>query len=128
MRCVIGRFGPLALSLSLAACQGGAALDIPPPPSDWQPQGINAANIAAMAAHPADLVRGHGDRQRTGWEATAPVLRLWRDRVKPLPISPLEMGAAGGAPGGGAPSGDPAAAPGGASGGGSPPSPPAGGS
>lgn len=127
MNPVVRRFGTLGLSLALAACQGVAALDLPPPPSDWRPQGVNAANIAAMAAHPGDLVRGHGDPGRTAQDVTTPVLRLWSDRVKPLPGSPLDMGGSGDASGGSAgaaPSAPASAAPSA----GSPPSPPVGGS
>ena len=127
MRPMLRCFGLLGLSLTLSACQGTAALDLPPPPSDWQPQGVNAANIAAMAAHPGDLVRGRGDRRRTGQDVAAPVLRLWQDRVKPLPGSALDMAGAGDASGA-SPGGAPGGSPGAASGGGSPPSPPAGGS
>lgn len=97
----------LGLSLALAACQNPEALDIPPPLAKWQPEGVNAANIAAMAVHPYDVVRGHGDPRRVGGEAALPVRRLWQDRVKPLPGSMLGSAGAPDSP----PSGGSAGAP-----------------
>jgi len=80
----------LFLALVLGGCAGGGMdFDIPPPDSGWQPQGVNAVNISVMAAHPADLVRGHGDPGALGEEATPPVEQLWSGHPKPLPVSDL---------------------------------------
>jgi hypothetical protein len=66
----------------------------------WHPTGANAANLAAMAADPADLVRGRGTGASDGLAAAAAVDRLRHDHVKPLPegnstSSAIPSGAAG---------------------------------
>ncbi|MGI4941903.1 MAG: CpaD family pilus assembly lipoprotein [Janthinobacterium lividum] len=53
----------------------------------WQPSGANEANLAAMVADPADLVRGKEAEGSDGQRAAAAVARLRLDRVKPLPDS-----------------------------------------
>jgi hypothetical protein len=83
----------LFLALVVGGCTGGGMdFDIPPPDSGWQPQGVNAVNISVMAAHPADLVRGHGEAGALGQEATPAVERLWSGRVKSLPASDIGAG------------------------------------
>ena len=52
---------PLVLLLLGAGSLGGCArLDTYNRPYTWHPSGANAANLAAMVAHPADLQLGHG--------------------------------------------------------------------
>ena len=52
---------PLVLLLLGAGSLGGCArLDSYNRPYTWHPSGANAANLAAMVAHPADLQLGHG--------------------------------------------------------------------
>jgi len=52
---------PLVLLLVGAGSLGGCArLDTYNRPYTWHPSGANAANLAAMVAHPADLQLGHG--------------------------------------------------------------------
>ncbi len=88
----------LFLALALAGCvaPGRMDFDVIPADSGWQPQGVNAVNIAVMAAHPTDLVRGHGDPGTLGQQAVPPVERLWIDRVKPLPASEISSDASTG--------------------------------
>jgi len=69
----------------------------------WEPTGSNAANIAAMAADPHDLVSGHGVVVREAAEPALAVGHIVADQPKSL------QGSGGGGGGGG----------GGASGGGS---------
>lgn len=76
----------LLLAASLCACQT-IKQDIPPDDTGWVPQGINAANIAAMAAVPRDLAHGRGDLTGTGHTTAQAVIRLWKDQVKPLPTA-----------------------------------------
>lgn len=65
--------------------------------------GTNDANIAAMAANPADLIRGRGVMTVGGKAAEAPIQRLEADHPKAL-LSPGQNsgGGGGGAAGGGA--------------------------
>lgn len=51
----------------------------------WQPEGANAANLAAMVQRPADLLRGRGDPVAERREAADAVKRLWEDRQRPWP-------------------------------------------
>ena len=89
----------LFLALVLGGCSGGLpGLDTIPPDSGWQPQGVNAANIQVMAAHPADLAGGRGDPGALGAESEPAVERLWSDHPKPLPASDIEGDASAGAP------------------------------
>jgi len=76
----------LLVAASLSACQT-VMQDIPPDDPGWVPQGINAGNIAAMAAVPGDLVHGRGDLTGSGHTAAQAVIRLWKDQVKPLPTA-----------------------------------------
>ena len=57
------RFLPpfMLLIASAGAISGCARLDTYNRPYTWHPTGANLANIAAQAAHPGDLVLGHGD-------------------------------------------------------------------
>jgi uncharacterized membrane protein YgcG len=96
-----------ATPLALAACQ---VPDTSGADATWSPKGMNAANLAAMVADPADLVRGRDDPGPDHKLAARAVLDLW--------TNPTGAGAsAGGGSAGGAAAGG-AAAGGGASGGG----------
>ena len=50
----------------------------------WHPTGTYDANIAIMAADPADLVRGRGATASDGHAAAVAIERLRHDHVKPL--------------------------------------------
>ena len=52
--------------------------------STWRPTGANAANLAAMAARPAELARGRGTGPTDGQVVTAAVERLRYGRLKPI--------------------------------------------
>ncbi len=67
----------------------------------WYPGGVNAANLAAQVADPADLQHG---RHATGSDAllaAAAVARLRQDHVKKLPDSGLAQISLAPAPAGG---------------------------
>jgi hypothetical protein len=52
---------------------------------NWNPVGVNAANLAAEVANPTDLIVGHsGDAGTDGHLAAAAIDRLRKDRVKKL--------------------------------------------
>lgn len=53
----------------------------------WHPSGANAANIAAMASRPADLVRGRDTAHANGQEAVSAVQRM-RDADLTVGASP----------------------------------------
>jgi hypothetical protein len=53
----------------------------------WRPTAVNDANLAVMAVNPGDLLRGQGTAASDGMTAAAPIDRLRRDHVKPLPDS-----------------------------------------
>ena len=55
----------------------------------WHPTGANAANLRVMARVPSDLARGARPDRSNGDLATAAVVRLREDRVRPLPDSGL---------------------------------------
>jgi hypothetical protein len=81
----------LLIALALGGCAGGGGdLDIPPADSGWQPEGVNAANIRAMTAHPNGVVAGRDDADAIGAEMTPPVEQLWSGHRKPLPTSSIE--------------------------------------
>jgi hypothetical protein len=87
----------------------------------FRPKGINAANLAAMVADPADLVRGH-DATTPGRKMGAQaVIRLWEKPPAGLQPSTASTGSvapdgmqplAGGQQGSGSPPGAPAPGPG----------------
>ncbi len=74
----------LALSGALAGC---TTLDPLTREGLWHPSGANEANLAAMVADPADLVRGKDYEGTDGQMAAAAVARLRVNRVKQLPDS-----------------------------------------
>ena len=80
---VIWRAAVIASGGLLAGCAG---LDDPyQRDGTWRPEGLNDANIAAMVAHPNDLVAGVNDPVSPGQLSAAAVRRLLTDKVKPLP-------------------------------------------
>ncbi len=87
--------------LALGACQ---VPDTSGADATWSPKGINAANLAAMVADPADLVRGRDDAGPEHKLAAHAVIDLWSNPT----------GAAQGAASGGSGSGSQAASGGGA--------------
>jgi type IV pilus biogenesis protein CpaD/CtpE len=82
----------LLLGLALAAL--GACTEHEPyhREGEWQPEGINAGNMAAMAANPLDLVRGHGASGSAHRTAANAVDRLW----DPATAAPAATGPAAG--------------------------------
>ena len=89
-------------SLALAGC---SSTDPYQRAGTWKPIGVNDANIAAMAANPADLVQGRGSSTGTVRTATSAVDRLWQG----VPAARAQGGAAAvgvGAAGGGARGGE----------------------
>ena len=82
------------LLLALLALGGCAATDTYSRPGTWHPDGANAANLAAMAANPADLLHGRGRGGSDGALAAAAIERLWDG---PPPATGGTGGTAGGA-------------------------------
>ena len=75
-----------ALVVGVSSLAGCAGLDDPyQRDGTWRPVGLNDANIAAMVAHPSDLVVGVDDPVSPGQLSAAAVRRLLTDKVKPLP-------------------------------------------
>jgi hypothetical protein len=50
----------------------------------WHITGVNAANLAAMAANPRDLIVGQDDRHGDGRQAAGAIDHIWQDRPKQL--------------------------------------------
>lgn len=66
----------------------------------WQPEGANAANIAAMVQRPADLLHGRADATWQTHRAADAVDRLWTDRERSFPgHGTTNLGASAGAAG-----------------------------
>ncbi len=105
------------LAASLTALAGLLALSACGPDVDpltreglWHPTHVNRANLVAMVANPADLVRGTGSATADGLLAAAAVERLRTDKVKKLPSADVATDIATGAnenTGGGTTSGAP---------------------
>lgn len=93
--------------LGLAVLALGACQDMDPyrRPGMWQPTGAVQANLAAMAANPNDLIRGHGsDAGTPAAQAVMPIDRIMIDHPKPLPDASSEStgdGSSGGGSGSG---------------------------
>jgi len=84
-------------ALCLLALAGCNSMDPLTRPYVWKPTDINAHNIAAMAANPADLRRGRDKAKRqVGLESDAV------DRLGPATRCRARGGASGGSSGGGA--------------------------
>jgi hypothetical protein len=82
--------GFLALPVVLVCLGGCAGLADPfQRQGTWQATGVNADNLRAMVANPADLRQGRGAPDTNGLEAAAAVTRLRDDKLKRLPGSGL---------------------------------------
>jgi hypothetical protein len=70
--------------LIIAVCMlpGCNSADLDHRPGAWHPNGSNAANIAAMAADPHDLIRGRRGETDSRQAADA-ITRLWQAKAKP---------------------------------------------
>ena len=72
--------------LLLAACETDVPVGVM---EGWHMTGANAANLAAMAARPRDLVRGRGGPAPSGLgdarHAVIGIDRVWQDQPKALP-------------------------------------------
>jgi hypothetical protein len=88
-------------TLGLAACQ---QIDPYTRNEMWQPTGANQGNIAAMAANPNDLIRGHGLPASDSKEPTLAINRIWTDTPKAL-LDPGGTSSSGGSSGSGSGSG-----------------------
>jgi hypothetical protein len=99
----------LAGVLALSAC--GPDVDPLTREGLWHPSHVNRANLVAMVANPADLVRGTGSATADGQLAAAAVTRLRTDKLKKLPQTDIAQGVQSGsneaAGGGGGNSGAP---------------------
>ena len=73
----------LGAVLGLLLLSGCAATDPFHRPGAWRPEGVNQANIAAMLARPADLLRGRDAGGTDSPLATAAVTRLWEGPPSP---------------------------------------------
>ena len=73
----------LSAVLGLLLLSGCAATDPFHRPGAWRPEGVNQANIAAMVARPADLLRGRDAGGTDSPLATAAVTRLWEGAPSP---------------------------------------------
>jgi len=82
----MSRFPIFCLILALAGCN---ATDPYLRPHVWRPSGANEANLRAQVAVPSDLVVATPSSRSDGGLAAAAIVRLRRDRVKPLPDSGL---------------------------------------
>ena len=76
----------------LSGCAGPEPYDFP---NTWRPTGANDANLAVMAAHPADLARGRGTGRADAELAAAAVDRLRTGHVKGLEGGGVSSGGAG---------------------------------
>lgn len=70
--------------LALALMAGCAETDPYRRSGMWQPEGANAANIAAMVERPSDLIRGRSDRMPETRQGRDAIERLWDDRQRSL--------------------------------------------
>jgi type IV pilus biogenesis protein CpaD/CtpE len=71
-------------SISLLALAGCSQIDPLTRPYMWEESGVNAHNVAAMAANPADLTHGRGSPQHRVSEESDPVEHLWAGKPTPL--------------------------------------------
>jgi type IV pilus biogenesis protein CpaD/CtpE len=73
------------IALSVFAVAGCDQMDPLKRPYMWHETEVNAHNIAAMAANPADLIRGQDQRRRRANADSDSVDRLWSGKTVPLP-------------------------------------------
>jgi len=71
-------------ALSLMALGGCGVTDPLTRPYMWEESGVNAHNVAAMAANPADLTHGRDAPQRRVSVESDPVDHLWAGKPTPL--------------------------------------------
>jgi type IV pilus biogenesis protein CpaD/CtpE len=83
--------------LLLGSLAGCAATDTYSRPGTWHPDAANAANIAAMAANPEDLLHGRGSHGSDATLAVGAIERVW-NAAQPNPADP--GGGTGGGTGG----------------------------
>lgn len=81
--------------LVLLALGGCAETDPFLRPAQWQPEGTNSRNLAAMVTTPRDLIRGRGATGSPGIEGGPAVARYWSGKAVPLPTSSSQGAAAG---------------------------------
>jgi len=82
------------IALSLPALGGCGQTDPLTRPYMWEESGVNAHNIAAMAANPADLTHGRDSPQRRVSVESDPVDHLWAGKPTPL-LTSGSMGSTG---------------------------------
>jgi predicted small lipoprotein YifL len=90
--------GAALVLLSLTGC---GQIDPLTRPFSWNPEGVNADNIAAMAANPADLEHGRDTSRRRARVESDGVDRLWSGKPSPLLNGGGSYGGGGGAAAGG---------------------------
>jgi hypothetical protein len=78
------RMAGVTAALSLLALAGCDQIDPLKRPFMWEESGVNASNIAAMAANPTDLTRGRDTPQRRVRVESEAVEHLWNGTPKPL--------------------------------------------
>jgi type IV pilus biogenesis protein CpaD/CtpE len=71
-------------AISLLALAGCNQIDPLTRPYMWEESGVNAHNVAAMAANPADLTHGRDAPQRRVSVESDPVDHLWAGKPTPL--------------------------------------------
>jgi hypothetical protein len=94
LRCAVIALAPLALSACIVPDASRAE-------GPWSPQGVNAANLAAMVKDPADLSHGHGDKGPDHKLAAQAVTTLWENPTTSLSPSGSGNGGGSGASGSG---------------------------
>lgn len=72
----------------------------------WYPTGANAANLAAQAVNPDDLIRGRSDPKQLATGPARSVNRVWTDTPKSLTTGSTSGSGGAGGSGGGTPGGD----------------------
>lgn len=72
------------IGLALGLIAGCSTVDPYLRPGMWQPDGVNAGNIAAMVADPRDMIRAQHPPAAAWKTGAAAVDRLWQDKAKPL--------------------------------------------
>jgi hypothetical protein len=92
-----------AAALVLLSLTGCDQIDPLTRPFSWNPEGVNADNIAAMAANPADLDHGRDTNRRRVRVESDGVDRLWSGKPLPLNGGSSYGGGGGGSGGGGTP-------------------------
>jgi hypothetical protein len=92
-----------AATACLLALTGCDQIDPLKRPYMWHDSGVNAHNIAAMAANPADLIHGRDSPKRASFQDADGVDRLLTGHPAVLPggLPPAAGGSGGAAAGGG---------------------------